>query len=1138
MATAPLIKFFDNTGFTNNLVFTTNNPNVTFYGEVDSNTVDVQININNSGFVSDPSLVSINIPNITVPNLSSYPNGLELEKGVNVIQLRAIDITGSVSQVTTINANLVNDSDLGVIFEPPSGIQLERNATSITLSWSSIDLDVIGYNIYASTGQGGTSSGYLKVNSTIISTDSPVETIDEDFLASSYSYNFQDEDSLDLQIIGNTIDPVSGAVVEQKTSNSYPLIQSPNYKYEINIYNVISTKKFRYTHDRDAGLQSGVLNNDIFSSILPSDPLFYVVTAVYFDGTTNTLQESRYSSELSGSPLPLNSVIRGIKIREQKIISQDYIKEIQKKEPTLSLIPGSTVREVHIEPNSNEFQKVYFLADFVHRAKSFEALLAIDDPGYTGVSVPVNQSQYKQNLQTALSINDATAVQSLIDNSFDSLAANFGITRDGPKAAQIIQTFFTYTRPTRDLIVNQGAVVNSSTNSLAPRFISKSTNTMFSSRAQSYYNPDKKRYEIKVQMIADTPGSVGNLPANSLDTVAAGVSGLQTINEVSTTPGFDVQSNLQLAEECMRVIPGVDTGTSPGYDLTSIRSPGVEDSFIVSSGDKLMMRDYDDVRKKHIGGKVDIYVRGVNERTVTERFAFQFSIARNIRFEIIDPVNLIFRARDSRLSVNNPIQDVLYNPSQNLGLRNYSNLPTSSYDLTGVTILDYQTIQLNILIPQPETFLDDFVEGDYRFRNNNKFVASIQPIRSITSVVGVNSGPLEAGTGYTLFKTQDPLLEGDSVRASDYLEINQVDNIPSGNITSINDEQHVMIGQFSESLNSVGVNILSIRVYSQDRDIEFFGPNSSSPDYTIESGSQTEPTKIIRTNNSSIPNGSIVSVDYEHDENFTITYVVNDVLQNLNTRIQNSKHATADVLVKQSNENLMDLEMTVQLLQKSDTPTSDSAIRTSVSNITGKKSRAVYQSDITSSVETSSGVDFVIQPLTKMTIQDGSLRIREPLDNTGNFINSLSLFNNAVYILTEPLIFATSDGGGPLNSHTGVYMDDLIMERSNKITEVGEGLNKFYIIGNNGAIITGYSDNATIISEGYDEDEIEARRKELTSNRVLVSLNNGLTPPDSTLNHKFDVTYTVSGDSGSKDLSTNQIQFISPGNITITYRNP
>lgn len=1139
MPTAPQINYFDNSGSTTSLVVTSNQFFSIFTGSVDSNTIDLQININGSGFVSDPSLINLIVPNFTIPNLASYPNGLELDKGQNIIQLRAIDLSGAVSSVSSIIITVVPDTDLQIIQAPPSGVQLKRNATSIELTWvDTSNGEATGFNIYASTGQGGTDSGYLLVNSVMIPASSPTETTTDEFPAFSWTYDFVDNNSLDFQIVANTIDPVTGDIIDRKAQNTAPLIQSPNYRYAVSVSTLVTTKRYSFKHDRDASLASGILNNDVFASVLPSDPLFYVVTAIYYNSVDGTLQESKYSPELSGSPLPLNTIIRGIKIRDSAIVSEDYIGEVKKKESTLSLIPGSTEREVHIEPFSNEIQKVSFLSDFVHRAQSFPALLAIDDPNLTGISVLVSQSQYKQALQSALSINDATATQALIDGAFDSLAANYGVSRAGPKYSSVTQLFYTFAKPTQDLIINQGAVISSSSNSTAPRFISKSTVTMLASRAQSYYNPDTRRYEIEAQLVADSPGSAGNLPAGSLDTVVSGVSGLKTINLVASDFGDDLQSNLGLAENSMRVIPSVDTGTEGGYRKNAIASSGVLDPRIIKSGDPEMMRDYDPIRKKHIGGKVDIYVKGILERTIEETFAFQFDTANNIRFDVIDATNLIFRARDSRLTISNPIQEMLFNPSQSLGLRNHSNYPTSSYDLTGYIILDYRTIQLSLLIPQPETHLDDFIEGDYRFRSNNKFTASLQPIRSITSVVGTVSGTLNAALGYSLFKLQDPLLEGESTIATDYIMINQIGNVPSGQMLSVNDETHVLIGQFEEMLGSVGINIFTLVVFSEDRTITYEGPDTSNPDYLIIPGTQTTPVKIIRTTDSSIPDGSVVSVDYENDENFVVTYVINDILQQLQIRLNTMKHVTADPIVKQAIENPLLNEMTVQLLKKAIQATTDNAIRTAYSILLNNKDtgQPVHQADVTTIVKQSIGVDYPVQPFTRMTLQDGATRIRDSIPNDYEFIASLSQFSNAVYILTQELPFATLNSGGTLYRHHGVYIDELIMSESPNLNSIGLGVNRFYIIGNQGAIISGYSDDTTLQPIGITPEGIAIERLKRTANRILISLNFGLIPPDLPSDHSFSATYIVSGDKGSKDITTTGIEYLTPGSLTITYK--
>ena len=919
MAIAPRFNYFDNTGTTVNLVVSTNTPAIYLTGVLDSNTVDVQISVNGTGFVSDPTLVGINLPTFTVPNLNSYPAGLMLDNGLNTIEIRAIDISGSVSPTTTAAITVTTDVELGFIYGPPTGVTIDRYSNSININWSDVNLPgVTGYNVYASTQPGGLGSGYLRLNAQMIPSTSPLTTSYTEFDPKSVVYEFSETDinNKDLSVRISTVNSANGLEIERKTENIFTLLTSPKYRVNVNFTRLEQVRSYTFKHLRDSDISAGTLNSDTFALIPPTVPIYYVVTAVFVSNDTNIMNESRYSIELVGSPLATDVNVRGIRIRDQSQVTQNYINTLQKVAPELSLIPGSTVREVHIEPFSNEIQKAYFLMDFIHRAKSFPALLAIDDPNRTGFSIAVSDSQYKQNLRTALSSPDDGTVQSLIDNAFDSLAKNFGIQRRGRSLAVVEQTFYTTTKPNRDLYINPNTIVRSGSDTNAPRFTSKGQSVLPAATASRYYNNEKRRYEIRVQMIADSPGVNGNVPAGTLDTVASGATGFSTTNESAAFSGTDQQSNSGLADDASRTLVSLDTGTSGGYEKVTSSVPGVLNYLVVRSGDPYMMRDYDPVRQKHSGGKVDIYVKGTIARSISETYAFKFNIARNIRFDVLDPVNLIFRAKDSRLTVDNPIEEMLYNPSQSLGLYNFSNSPTTAYDLTGVTYLDYKTIQLNSLIIQPSTLLDDFVEGDYRYRSNNNFVPSIQPVNSVTSVVGELSGALDPAAGFTLYKLQDPLLDGESTIAKNYIEIHQVDNVPSGTSIIINDEQHVLIGQLAETLMSVGINTYTLKVYSSDRTIIYNGPDQVDPDYLIIPGTQSTPVKIVRTIQSNIPNGVAVSVDYEHDENFVVTYNVNDVLQRVQVEVNKFKHITADVIVKQAVANPLDIISTVQLKPK------------------------------------------------------------------------------------------------------------------------------------------------------------------------------------------------------------------------------
>src|ERR1051325_1893658 len=114
MASAPQIEARDGS-FTQNLVLTTNQKAVFVSGTVAASTIDIQVSINGAPFVSDPTLVRLDGPLFEIPNPSSFPEGLDLRFGVNILLLRAIDLVGSVSassqaQITRVQSSTQFDS--------------------------------------------------------------------------------------------------------------------------------------------------------------------------------------------------------------------------------------------------------------------------------------------------------------------------------------------------------------------------------------------------------------------------------------------------------------------------------------------------------------------------------------------------------------------------------------------------------------------------------------------------------------------------------------------------------------------------------------------------------------------------------------------------------------------------------------------------------------------------------------------------------------------------------------------------------------------------------------------------------------------------------------------------------------------
>lgn len=1147
MATAPQIKLRDGSGYTQNLVFTTNQESITIEGTVDVAAADIQVSINGSGFVSDPTLVKFNLPNFTVPNPDNYPEGLILEPGENLVLIRTIDTIGGVSGTSSVSATKVRQSDV-IQVEIPTGIRVRRRRNSVDIlaalpaqrfSTNGVPLDnnFRGFNFYCSTTEGGI-TGYYKVNANLVTSKSTVYEEDTSYITSeSTVFANVTKKSLSLRLVEQD---EFGNDVTVRLAKDYDVSaynESLRFRSSLESYVLVEFNSFR--HIRSGSSDS--INEDQFSDIPDSIPLYYVVTSVYYDPSTGAEIESAYSQEVLGSPLVIDTNLRELPSRDQFQVVTTYVNSIMRVNQGISLLPGSTTRDVSIDPFSSEAERLFFLIDFVHKCQSFLTLCQLDNASGNGTSDPVSSSAYKTALKAALGYATDTAVQSLIDSAFDKLAGNVNKKRLAGRPSVGQAVFYTNLRPTFDLTVNSGSFVSTQADSSlgipSVRFRVGGTYTMLASQADAYYNFDEKRYEIVVDIAAETIGSDGNRPAGQIAS-STGVTGLSVTNTEATVFGSDRESNADLAARALLGFVSVDTGTEGGYAATSSEQIGVIKAKVVKSGDALMMRDYDPIRKKHIGGKVDIWVQGLRERQITEKFAFTFEIARDIRCLVLDATNLIFRVQDSRVTVNTPITEILDNLTQGLGVRNVTQ--GLDYSLSGVTILDYQTFQLDSTISsQVVTNADDIVTADYRFRVFNQFILSFQPVRRVVSVVGEVSGSLTPVGGYALYKTSDPLLEGESTVSTDYLSINQLNGVPSGESIDINTEPHVLIGFQEEPLGNIGINTKTIRVFSEDRSIEYDGPDTTLPDYEIVLGTSTTPVKIVRTSTSDIVNGSTVSVDYTHDENFSVTYVINDLLQQLQNTVNSRKHATADVIVKQSIQNSLDLETTVQLLSGATRDKVDPATRSAVSLETNKRliGQGIAQSDVINAIDSTEGVDYQVVPFAKMAYTDGSRKLREGVSSSYTELTSLSIGGNLAYILTSGLESPTTDGGGLSTEHKGVFQDDEPLTLSTTLLSVASVSNQAYIIGSAGAIIPGYTDTATLVAAGFltpTDQEVEFLRR--SANHVIVSLSGSGTPIDTPDNHSYAISYVVRGDSGSKDISASGVEFIDLGSFTLTFR--
>lgn len=510
---------------------------------------------------------------------------------------------------------------------PPTKITSVCYNNRIDISWiKNPETDIQGYNIYNSTTSGGGLSGYVKLNNFLIETYSEVKK-----------------------------EIVSSEEVVEQSGNTRKIIINEVFREDY---------IFTYSHENLAEKQKQ----------------FYVVTAVNSIG-----EESVSSLEIEATPLSIPTEIVEITTRTENDIALDYITELLERDPELDVKPGSVIRQLHVDPNSYEMSLAFIREDFAMRAQSFLSLRKLDDEDDDGVSDPVSDSKYKLKLKQAFFFENDSDVQELIDDAFESLAANYNKTRQGAIKASTTVTFYSSSIPSTDIKVLFGQEVSTvpTESQNAIKFKTLSSDTMFIDQIENYYNPVTQLYELNIPVEAIEPGIIGNVNANTI--INTNISGLSVTNKVSAFGGEDEESNSDLSDRCLLSFVGLDVGTVGGYKRTCSEIQNVRDVKVICAGDSLMQRDYDEVRKKHIFGKVDIYIRG-GERTQSEdKFGFLYNQVKDEIFQIIDLDKFLIKTDNERVTSKTQIYSLM-------NIRNISK--GKSYDILG----NWSIIKNNIVL--------------------------------------------------------------------------------------------------------------------------------------------------------------------------------------------------------------------------------------------------------------------------------------------------------------------------------------------------------------------------------------------------------------------------------------------------------
>lgn len=199
---------------------------------------------------------------------------------------------------------------------------------------------------------------------------------------------------------------------------------------------------------------------------------------------------------------------------------------------------------------------------------------------------------------------------------YDSIilyGSNYGLRPSKGAPSTVRAVAYSYTRPQVDIPIPAGKVVSSADNSISYRVASDIV--MFASRADSYYNAAKRRYQIPCMLVSIgtghdfevMPGTIRNLREN-----IPGIDGIENIEK--STPAKPEESILDFGRRTQAKFNGLEMASASGFrQILMNHAPSlVRDVIPIFSSDVYFQR-----RTRRAAW--DLYIRGERiEDTTTD----------------------------------------------------------------------------------------------------------------------------------------------------------------------------------------------------------------------------------------------------------------------------------------------------------------------------------------------------------------------------------------------------------------------------------------------------------------------------------------------------------------------------------------
>jgi uncharacterized phage protein gp47/JayE len=777
---------------------------------------------------------------------------------------------GSIAVTPTVQfALLAFQSNLAVAIAPPSGISALKNQSTCQVQWVTPDYPgFIGVRVMLSTDKSGINPPYTQFGDLVTGITSSTTTT----IAS------QTNQSQTVPIAQITKIALSNNLLTVTANNTFTtgsvlaISNLLNALFlngeEVTVINATPTQFTaaftgqNYPATPDNGLATSLVFNkttttvntvmttnystvQVPASFVSGNTFYALLSTVIQDPGTNVMYESVQNGPLLCGfvNLKVTNPTDFPVLQRKEDIAGRMISQVNRQEPNLDLSPRSEIRDTMIDPPSIEMANLSVREWFARVSTSISAISQVDNVSGNGISDPFQSSPYKQQIARAYGLS-AQDTQNLINQQFDILGEQAGLTRLQSTTATVVVTFYTYQQPSSSITIPEGATVATvpDSNTASLNFTTQGQAVIDVSNLASFFNSQTGWWGVSVPAQCSQSGSVGNVGAGTIRQVISGVpSGVNVTNQVAAQFGSDQESNSAFAARIQaRNVTGIDSSSRHGYLVAALSTPGIINAQVVAAGDLEMLRDWDPTRQKHVFGCVDIYARGTtlsqNDEFVYFQYAnngtygipstyatlayignnqFQIQNFNALAFAPYDAVELLVTRATGSLYFG--LDNAQFNPATGVLNINPSDVP---YQYLGSTITQAKvaTSQASnaILLQQISGALTSYTFQLFmRLASPFTFVPSLQPVIQIYSVTGEqNLTGSVPSTDITLIHTSDFLLNGGSNQAGDTVQV-ALDSSPvTSTITIGSLTSPTLIAEgMNQPLSATGtpLNVLSVR---------------------------------------------------------------------------------------------------------------------------------------------------------------------------------------------------------------------------------------------------------------------------------------------------------------------------------------